>query len=381
MLSVSLLRGTTAQNLAFTGGVGQLTVDTTLNQLRLHDGVTPGGQLINTPSALSSSGYDNGFINGDFQFWQRGTSQTVAGYGSVDRWSVGTNGGTRTVSRVVDPDDPTAYLLQYATVGGAAAGNYELIQQSIENVGRYAGKTVTISFEARVTAGTGEIAIENYQYFGTGGSPSSNVLGISPTKFSLTTSWRKVSYTLAIPSIAGKTLGTDNNHVQAVSLWMSGGSNYNSRNGSLGVKTQTVQLRRCKIQEGSVATAFEQRPYAIERSLCERYFEVVGPGPTGVARVNLCNGYVRDTVSFMGTHTFHTPKRAAPTIAFISGAATDLRAITGAATYNVSAIDYNEITADRFTVTATISGGTVSQGGILQSKDSVYPLIGISAEL
>jgi RNase P/RNase MRP subunit p29 len=43
---VRFLRGTAAQNDAFTGLEGQVTVDTTNKQLRLHDGVTPGGKVI-----------------------------------------------------------------------------------------------------------------------------------------------------------------------------------------------------------------------------------------------------------------------------------------------------------------------------------------------
>lgn len=42
---LQLRRGTTAENNAFTGAVGELTVDTTLDQLRLHDGVTAGGAV------------------------------------------------------------------------------------------------------------------------------------------------------------------------------------------------------------------------------------------------------------------------------------------------------------------------------------------------
>jgi hypothetical protein len=43
---VRFLRGTAAQNDAFTGLEGQVTVDTTNVQLRLHDGLTPGGKVI-----------------------------------------------------------------------------------------------------------------------------------------------------------------------------------------------------------------------------------------------------------------------------------------------------------------------------------------------
>ena len=40
---LQLRRGNTAQNLAFTGAAGELSVDTTKNQLRVHNGITAGG--------------------------------------------------------------------------------------------------------------------------------------------------------------------------------------------------------------------------------------------------------------------------------------------------------------------------------------------------
>lgn len=53
---VQLRRGTTAENNAFTGAVGEVTVDTTTNSLRVHDGSTAGGHQItaSTTTALRS---------------------------------------------------------------------------------------------------------------------------------------------------------------------------------------------------------------------------------------------------------------------------------------------------------------------------------------
>jgi hypothetical protein len=50
---VQFRRGTTTQNNAFTGAVGELTVDTDLKTLRLHDGSTAGGGaiIVNTAAA------------------------------------------------------------------------------------------------------------------------------------------------------------------------------------------------------------------------------------------------------------------------------------------------------------------------------------------
>lgn len=44
--TLQIYRGTTAQNDAYTGSAGELTMDTTTNELRLHDGSTAGGHII-----------------------------------------------------------------------------------------------------------------------------------------------------------------------------------------------------------------------------------------------------------------------------------------------------------------------------------------------
>ena len=45
-IQVQLRRGTTSQNNAFTGAVGEITVDTTINTVRVHDGSTAGGTAL-----------------------------------------------------------------------------------------------------------------------------------------------------------------------------------------------------------------------------------------------------------------------------------------------------------------------------------------------
>ena len=53
--TIQLLRGTTAQNDAFTGAAGELTVDTTTNELRVHDGSTAGGHRIYTKAEVDTA--------------------------------------------------------------------------------------------------------------------------------------------------------------------------------------------------------------------------------------------------------------------------------------------------------------------------------------
>jgi len=51
---IQLRRGTTAQNSAFTGAIGELTVDTTLNIVRVQDGSTAGGWPLVGASAIQT---------------------------------------------------------------------------------------------------------------------------------------------------------------------------------------------------------------------------------------------------------------------------------------------------------------------------------------
>ena len=52
---VQLRRGTTAENNSFTGAVGEITVDTTLNTIRVHDGSTQGGTATAHPTLSNIS--------------------------------------------------------------------------------------------------------------------------------------------------------------------------------------------------------------------------------------------------------------------------------------------------------------------------------------
>lgn len=53
--TLQILRGTTAQNDAYTGSAGELTMDTTTNELRLHDGSTAGGHIIYNKSDVNTA--------------------------------------------------------------------------------------------------------------------------------------------------------------------------------------------------------------------------------------------------------------------------------------------------------------------------------------
>ena len=242
------------------------------------------GIIFNDGSVMTSAlnradAFRNKIINGNFDIWQRGTSLT-SGTGNrylADRFFTSSVGSTNTASQqsflngqTDVPNNPSYF---HRTVASSVAGNsnYIVLAQHIESVKILAGRTATLSFYAKADSAK-PISIEFVQRFGTGGSPSSNVFGIGVQKLNLTTSWQKFTVTANIPSIAGKTIGTDNDDNLAVLFWFDAGSDFNARTNSLGQQSGTFDIAQVQLEEGSVATPFENRPIGTELALCQRYF-------------------------------------------------------------------------------------------------------------
>lgn len=225
-------------------------------------------------------GFKNYIINGNFDIWQYGVSQTTNGYGSDDRWINHNIGSTKTHSQIACTDTErvlfNASKFSRTVVSSVVgAGNYVVKRTAIEDVTKLAGKTVTLSFWARADSNK-NIWLEFKQNFGTGGSPSAQVTGIYGQAIALTSTWQKKTITLTLPSIVGKTLGTDGVHTSSteVQFWFDVGSVNTVRIPTGIQQSGTFDIAQVQLEEGSVATPFEQRPYGLELSLCQRYYEV-----------------------------------------------------------------------------------------------------------
>ena len=227
-----------------------------------------------------SFSYRNKIINGNFDIWQRGTSFTANDY-CADRWAIGSVGSTKTVYRqdftvgqTDVPGEPT-YFCRTDVTSVAGASNYTQFFQKVESVRTFAGKQITLSFWAKADAAK-NMAIELVQEFGSGGTPSAVVAGIGSQLIPLTASWQKFTRTITIPSITGKTLGTDNNDNLRFNFWFEAGSDYSARTAALGQQSGTFNIAQVQIEEGSVATPFEQRLIGVELALCQRYARPMG---------------------------------------------------------------------------------------------------------
>lgn len=224
----------------------------------------------------------NKIINGDFRVNQRGfTSTTTSAAFMFDRWTNFLSDGTVTYSSqsftlgaapVAGYEGST--FLRCVTSGQTATSAAALLFQKIESVRTFANQPVTISFWAKASTGTPKIAVEIGQIFGTGGSPSANVNTYIDQK-TLSTSWVRYSSTVTVPSISGKTIGTNNNDCLGIQFWTSAGSDFNSRTGSLGIQSATIDIWGVQVEYGSKATPFQTasggNPQQ-ELAMCQRYY-------------------------------------------------------------------------------------------------------------
>ena len=229
---------------------------------------------ISTEAAARAYNY---IINGNFDIWQRGTSQTVSGYGSADRWAFHNSGTTKLVSRQVFTlgqaevgDNPRFYTRNVVT-SVAGADNYCYMLQKIERVWTLAGKTATLAFWAKADSNK-NIAIEFSQIFGSGGTPSDLVVGIGTQLVQLTTAWTRYVITVDIPSITDKTIGTDAADNIQVRFWFDAGSNLNERTTSLGQQSGTFDIACVSLVEGDIDIKPIPRSYGEELALCQRYY-------------------------------------------------------------------------------------------------------------
>jgi hypothetical protein len=291
-----------------TGGVQRLLVDASGNATFSADmraASFNGGPL---------AGLRNRIINGDFDVWQRGVVPfTLSNYG-VDRWLHARNNTTQSVSRqsftlgqTAVPNEPT-YFCRTAVTSVTGAANYALLLQRIEDVRTFAGQQVTLSLWAKADA-TRNISVELSQFFGNGGSPSAVVDGLGVNKVSIGTSWQKITVTTTLPSISGKTLGTNNDHFLGINIWFDAGSTYNSRTSTLGQQSGTFDIAQVQLEPGPVATPFEHRSQSQELALCQRYFRKVTFAGGGYSEVNV--GYFSpEGIEDMFTRPTFTPSAA-----------------------------------------------------------------------
>jgi hypothetical protein len=219
-------------------------------------GITLAGQF----DSASTFGFKNRIINGQMQIAQRATSATItagstiaAGYSTVDRFYVYCTGANVTAAQVAG-SGATRNRLQ---ITGAASVTAVGIGQRIEALNSYdmAGSTATLSVDisnSLLTTVTWTAYYANTtDTFGTLASPTRTQ--IATGTFTVSSTLTRYNTQISIPAAA--TTGIE--VVFTVGAQTSG----------------TWVVGNIMLEESSIATSFDYRPYTTELQLCQRYFQ------------------------------------------------------------------------------------------------------------
>lgn len=271
----------------------------------------------------------NAIINGDFNIWQRGASFTSVAHATytADRWLY-LKSGAMVHDITLSNDVPTvaqagrlitnSLKADCQTVDSSiASSDYAIIRQKIEgfNFIPLAQKEITVSFWVKATK-TGIYSV----HLTNSGEDRSCV-----KEFSINASNTWEFKTIVFP--ASPATGTWN-YINGIGLQigftLASGSTFNTTPDSwqignfLGTSNQVnacdstsndFLITGVQLEEGNVATPFENRTFADELSLCQRYFQHCGSG---------FNGFEETIDLFSIQVKFPTIMRANPTLSLIT---------------------------------------------------------------
>jgi hypothetical protein len=330
----------------------------------------------------SAGAFKNAIRNGDFSIAQRGVGPFVAtGVVGIDGWQQDFINGSMSTSQVAavlgNPAqlDGAKFGLQSVVVGTAAAGDYASHSCKIESVLKFAGKKVTLTFKSKANAGTPKIGIEVVQSFGIAGAPSGVVLtAIQAVTLNVTET--EYSITFTVPSIAGKTLGTDGKDYLAIIFWESSGATNNTRASGIGVQSFTLTLFDVQLELGASKTAFERLQPQAQLAWCQRYLVNF---ITAGSSVYLATGFCWSATNAVLLMPLPVTMRNVPSLSF--NAVASWSVLSGsAASIALTVLVIGTLTLNGIRLDATTAGGlTLGQGTILQSGGAAT--LTLSAEL
>lgn len=295
-------------------------------------------------------GFKNYLINGNFDVQQRGASFTNTASGkqyTLDMWSTYYYDAASNVSIAAQAGEVSPNAVKLGRVNGSAVTSALWLMQAIESVNtkKLKGKTVTLSFWAKKGSGFSG-ALEIYVRQGTGVDEDwSAYTGVTNTTstITLTTNLQNFSYTFTVGTITNE---------------MAVGFRITSLSGV--AASDYIVVENVQLEEGSIATPFEQRPYGLELSMCQRYYE-----KTGSNNETFGGGRLLTTSTMQGvTAFFKVPKRIVPTVTVYSPAGTvntmDFQGAGSLVPNTVMAVD--RVSLDNFGITMSgLAGQVVGQ--------------------
>ncbi len=214
------------------------------------------GSGTQTFNGFGGSGFKNYIINGNFDIWQRDNGPFTNFVFSADRWLVHSSTVTH-VSSLTSSNGIQKRILHVQNTVADGAFLAQAIELPYEGYAHpfTVGKKFTISI--RVSAG---IKIKPSLYF------KDSIVGTNPVIATNSTIEYKVC-NYSVDEVLSWTVTIDN------------ACNITNKCLVLVFFTETAvdncYVYNVQLEEGSIATPFEQRPIGLELSLCQRYYEVM----------------------------------------------------------------------------------------------------------
>jgi len=207
--------------------------------------------------AQGTTGFKNLIINGGFDIWQRGETDTSSGtgYKSADRWEFVNGSNSVTSSRDVYSGRGRLKINTVATT----TASYMI--QKIEGLGKFSGRTFTLSGGLASQVG-GTYTYKIRANFGDGGSAALYISGGTINAGANYAYPYTINHSFAVPNLSSYTFG-DNSFLQ-IEIYFG--------TDTLAIPNCATYLSNFQLERGSVATPFEQRPIGLELSLCQRYY-------------------------------------------------------------------------------------------------------------
>ena len=343
----------------------------------------------------------NLYINGNMDFWQRGTSisKSQGAYlYTADRLKVGGGGGgsgAYTISRSTDV--PTLaqsgfnslYSALWTTNTAATSSYFEMFHYIVEGYDyqQIHGKKVRLQFWVKSSAsGTYSLVLA-----GGGATVRSYVTTYTVTAAN---TWQKVAIDIQLETLSAGFYNFDNTaglylfwilggnqvHTSTLNAWQTG-SFYGTSSQTSTVLTTigaTFQIAQVSVipQDFTLAGAsnvdipFQRagRTIGHELAMCKRYCEVINKTATG----HIANGYVASTTG-AGLILNFEEKRVAPTISF--SAASSYNILCGAAQTTCTSIGTSYIDVKSANLVPNATGLSLGQAAILVSNTTTAIII------
>ena len=200
--------------------------------------------------------FRNRLINGNFQFWQRGTTTATTASYLADRW-IAQNISTQLQSTDV-PNAAFPYSLEF----GNTTSTYPYVAQRLEPIeaASLVSSELTISFWAKNTSGNAQLYVE-LAYPQTTSVYTSTMVQLSATFLAnppTVSSW--AYYAFSLSSSLMTTALAQGLEVRIV------------RDNAT---PSTTRVTGVQLESGGAATPFERLPVQQQLALCQRYFQIL----------------------------------------------------------------------------------------------------------